>query len=443
MAAIDASIYEELVVESNDGVNSVDIRLGTVAIDYYEDIFSPTITTKITVVNTGDAVISAKDGKLKSIYNGLPLRGGERVSIKIAGNSDTNLGLDFATNPKDYLYVSSITNVISEPQRELFTLHLVSREAITNETTRVSKKYPTSSPISVSAEKIITEYLKPDKDSEIDTTTNDYGFIGNLRKPFTVLTWLASKAVPDITDGTAGFLFYQTQDGFKFKSIDKLISTKPIFEYVYTGANKNSAIENNDLKILSYTTNKNQNLLEKLRLGAYSSYRVGFNPLTGSFSEGANQNQASFGVNQYKNKTKNLGQEVKLPPISNDANVGLGDIPTRIISQLFDVGTVDKGVSLKPNADPFKYQSQSIMRYNLLFTQQLSMTIPLNTNLKAGDIISCKFPENTRDKEKTYDDEQSGLYMIKELCHHFDPDQSLTSMKLVRDTFGLYGTNNQ
>ena len=443
MAAIDASIYEELVVESNDGVNSVDIRLGTVAIDYYEDIFSPTITTKITVVNTGDAVISAKDGKLKSIYNGLPLRGGERVSIKIAGNSDTNLGLDFATNPKDYLYVSSITNVISEPQRELFTLHLVSREAITNETTRVSKKYPTSSPISVSAEKIITEYLKPDKDSEIDTTTNDYGFIGNLRKPFTVLTWLASKAVPDITDGTAGFLFYQTQDGFKFKSIDKLISTKPIFEYVYTGANKNSAIENNDLKILSYTTNKNQNLLEKLRLGAYSSYRVGFNPLTGSFSEGANQNQASFGVNQYKDKTKNLGQEVKLPPISNDANVGLGDIPTRIISQLFDVGTVDKGVSLKPNADPFKYQSQSIMRYNLLFTQQLSMIIPLNTNLKAGDIISCKFPENSRDKEKTYDDEQSGLYMIKELCHHFDLDQSLTSMKLVRDTFGLYGTNNQ
>ena len=442
MAAIDASIYEELVIESNDGVNSVDIRLGTASIDYYEDVFSPTITIKITVVNTGDAVIT-KSGKVKSIYNGLPLRGGERVSIKIAGNTETNSGLDFATTPADYLYVSSITNVISEPQREVFTIHLVSREAITNETTRVSKKYPTSSPISVSAEKIITEYLKPDKDSEIDTTTNDYGFIGNLRKPFTVLTWLASKAVPDITDGTAGFLFYQTQDGFKFKSIDKLISTKPIFEYVYTGANKNSAIENNDLKILSYTTNKNQNLLEKLRLGAYSSYRVGFNPLTGSFSEGANQNQASFGVNQYKDKTKNLGQEVKLPPISNDANVGLGDIPTRIISQLFDVGTVDKGVSLKPNADPFKYQSQSIMRYNLLFTQQLSMTIPLNTNLKAGDIISCKFPENTRDKEKTYDDEQSGLYMIKELCHHFDPDQSLTSMKLVRDTFGLYGTNNQ
>lgn len=440
MAAIDASIYEEIVIESNDGVNSVDIRLGTVSIDYYEDVFSPTITAKITVVNTGDAVVSVKDGKLKSIYNGLPLRGGERVSIKIAGNSDINQGLDFATSPKDYLYVSSITNVISEPQREVFTIHLVSREAITNETTRVSKKYPTSQAISISAEKIIKDYLKPDKDSDIDTTTNTYGFIGNLRKPFTVLTWLASKAVPDITDGTAGFFFYQTQDGFKFKSIDKLISTKPIFEYVYTGANNSGTLENNDLKILSYTTNKNQNLLEKLRLGAYSSFRVGFNPLYGSFTQ---INQGTFGINSYVGKTKNLGQEIKLPPIANDAGVGLGDIPTRIISQIFDVGTVDKGVSLKPNADPFKYQSQSIMRYNLLFTQQLSMTVPLNTNLKAGDIITCKFPENTRDKSKTYDEEQSGLYMIKELCHHFDTDQSLTSMKLVRDTFGLYGTNDQ
>jgi len=440
MAAIEASVYEELIVESNDGVNSVDIRLGTTSIDYYEDIFSPTITAKITVVNTGDAVISTKDGKLKSIYNGLPLRGGERVSIKIAGNSDTNKGLDFATNPKDYLYVSSITNVISESQRELFTLHLVSREAITNETTRVSKKYPTSSPISVSAEKIITEYLKPDKETEIDTTSNDYGFIGNLRKPFTVLVWLASKAVPDIADGTAGFLFYQTQDGFKFKSIDKLISAKSIFEYVYTDSNLNGSIENNDFKILSYTTNKNQNLLEKLRLGAFSSFRVGFNPLNGEFTQ---VNQGIFGINDYIGKTKNLGQEIQLPPISNDAGVGLGDIPTRTISQVFDVGTMDSGVSLKPNADPFKYQSQSIMRYNLLFTQQLSMTVALNTNLKAGDIISCKFPSNTRSKEKEYDDEQSGLYMIKELCHHFDPDQSLTSMKLVRDTFGLYGTNNQ
>jgi hypothetical protein len=104
---------------------------------------------------------------------------------------------------------------------------------------------------------------------------------------------------------------------------------------------------------------------------------------------------------------------------------------------------MEKDVSLKPNADPFQYQSQAVMRYNLLFTQTVQMTVPLNTNLKAGDIIECNFPKVSINEKPEYDDEQSGLYMIKELCHHYDNENSLTSMKLVRDTFGKYGTNNK
>ena len=243
--SIKKSIYEELILESNDQKRTVDIRTGTVSIDYYEDIFSPTITVKIQVGNTGDS-IQAQDnegnatGTFQSIYNGLPLRGGERVSLKIAGNSGTNPGLDFATDEKDYLYVSSIANVISESQREFFELNLVSREAITNETVRVPKKFTTGQSISDSAESIIKEYLKTDKIDKIDKTQNKYGFIGNLRKPFTVLVWLASKGVPDTSkkDATAGYVFYQTQDGFNFRSIDKLISQPSKATYIYSDVNR-------------------------------------------------------------------------------------------------------------------------------------------------------------------------------------------------------------
>ena len=31
----------------------------------------------------------------------------------------------------------------------------------------------------------------------------------------------------------------------------------------------------------------------------------------------------------------------------------------------------------------------------------------------------------------------SGSYIIKELCHHFEPNSSYTSLKLVRDNFGI------
>ena len=81
MQASDPSQYEEILIESNDQSNSVDLRLGVQSIDYYEDIFSPTITAKIVVTTTGNAVNG------KSIYNGLPLRGGERVSLKIKANT--------------------------------------------------------------------------------------------------------------------------------------------------------------------------------------------------------------------------------------------------------------------------------------------------------------------------------------------------------------------
>jgi hypothetical protein len=442
--SVKKSIYEELILESNDQKRTVDIRTGTVSIDYYEDIFSPSITAKIQVGNTGDS-IQAQDnegnatGSFQSIYNGLPLRGGERVSLKIAGNSNTNPGLDFATDEKDYLYVSSISNVISESQKEFFELNLVSREAITNETVRVPKKFPTSQSIDESVRSIITEYLKTDKIDAIDKTQNKYGFIGNLRKPFTVLVWLASKGVPESSkkDATAGYVFFQTQDGFSFRSIDNLISQPSKATYVYSDVNQTGYERDNDFSILQYTTNRNQNLIEKLRLGTYSSYRIVYDPLNFTFKE------STFKLENYAGESANLGQALELPKIANDSNQKLGDLPTRILSQVLDIGTVDKDISKDSNADPSKYQSQAIMRYNVLFTQTLSMTVPSNTNLRAGDIITCNFPKISREDGATYDDEQSGLYMIKELCHHFDTEGSYTSMTLIRDTFGRYATNTQ
>ena len=129
--------------------------------------------------------------------------------------------------------------------------------------------------------------------------------------------------------------------------------------------------------------------------------------------------------------------------VSSESNLSLGDLPSRFITQILDLGTLEKEVSTDQNSDPFKYQSQALMRYNVLFTQVIEMTIPSNTNLRAGDIIECQFPKISQGKKSEYDDDQSGLYMIKELCHHFDTSGSYTSMKIIRDTFGRNGTNTK
>ncbi len=437
MTAKSESILEVVTLEANDQSQDIDIRNGVMSIDYYEDIFSPTVTAKVVVYNTGDS-IEGKDGKLQSIYNGLPLRGGERLSLRIAPNTEENGGLDFSENYQDYLYVSSITNVITESKKETFTLNLVAREAITNETTRVPIKFPSSSTIDVSVKKILQNYLKTEKEIDADPASNAYAFIANMRKPFNIITWLASKAVSE--QGNAGFFFYQTQDGYQFKSIDNLINQEPKAEYTYTEVNMSDTERNNDFNIITYATNKNQNLLEKLRLGAYSSFVATYDPLRSEFNL---PQQAVFNYDDQKGP--NLGVKLQdskqLPTLDDTSEKTLDEIPSRVMTMVLDRGVLEKGIKTDTNADPMKYQAQSLMRYNTLNTQELHMQVPLNTNLRAGDTIKCMFPKVTS-QDEDIDDEMSGLYLIKELCHHFDTEKSQTSMLLLRDTFGLYGVNN-
>jgi len=443
MASSQSSNFEILILQSNDQQRTVDLRGGTISVSYYEDIFSPSITAKVQVVNTGDS-ISRTDGPRQSIYNGLPLRGGERLELKILDKGENKSGIDFSSDNQKHLYVSSITNIVSTPQTESFTLNLSPKESFSNETTRVQRKY--ANPIHTTVKQILKNVIHTSnfKSKNIEEAQNKYSFIGNMKKPFTVLVSLAAKAVPSSgKSATAGFVFYQTQDGFNFKSIDGLIKQKPKATYYYTEVNQTETDVNNDFKILNYYTERNQNLIQKLRLGSYASQRMFFNPLNFSFTS---PEEGKFEINKYKNGLNNLGTpgKLELPKMDQGSDVSLGEVPTRILSGIVDIGTMEKDVSLKaakeesknPNGNPSDYMAQSIMRYNMLFTQSINMMISCNTNLRAGDVIECEFPKIGEGPDER-DTEQSGLYMIKELCHHFEKNKSYTSMKLIRDNFGI------
>ena len=433
MAAVDKSLYEKFIIESVNRAKTADISAGVVGFSYFEDVFSPMITARVVVANTGNA-IEGEDGKIQSLYNGFPLRGGERMQIKIAGNSQDNDGLEF----NDF-YVGSITDVMIDSGRELFTLNLISREAITNETIRVGKKFPSSQKISDSVGDICKNYLSSDKLYDVDETQNPYGFYGNMRKPFTVLTMLASKSVPGNVSGkdaTAGYFFFETKQGFRFKSIDSLIRTPPYPEkYVYAPGIIDTDDTTKDFKILEFKTTRNQNLIENLERGAYCSNRTYLNPLTFEYTP---TTQKIFKFEDYSGKIENLGEyiDVVLPSLSANDNRTLASVPSRYICGILDIGTTDTKVSQVGNADPAKIHSQAMMRYNTLFTQILTMTIPLNTNLTAGDILNCEFPRIDQQERKEPDEVQSGLYLVKKLTHFFDSKGSYTKLQLVRDTNG-------
>ena len=172
----------------------------------------------------------------------------------------------------------------------------------------------------------------------------------------------------------------------------------------------------------------------------YSSFHVEFDPATMSFTP---LSKGTFSmVNQILKygDLRTLGTTPELPKIVNDEGVNISEMPSRIFSSVKDSGVIEQGgISPEANATPSEYQRESLLRYNLLFNQVVNMTVPSNTNLAVGDCLNIHLVNTSEGAD--YDREQSGLYMIKELCHSFDASRSLTTLKLVRDTYGLYSKN--
>lgn len=437
MAASDAVLYEKFIIESTDGERTVDLKEGVVFFSYFENIFSPHLTAKVQISNTGNTV-EGEDGVMTSVYNGLPLVGGERVIIKISGNSPTNEGLDFSDSPEKYFYVSSISNIFIDAERESFTLNLISREALTNETTRVGRKYSSSQKISDSVQDILKKYIKTEKELSISETANPYGFIGNLKKPFTIITWLAAKAVSSKKGSGTGFLFYETQSGYNFSSIDDMIAEEPYEnDYVYNPGIVNDRDPNKDFKIREATLGS-KDVLEKLQRGGYASQRFYINPV--SFK--INRKTVFIGTD-YMEKLPNLGEKNTNFFSFDKREKSISELPSRIFSAVLDVGTLEKNAKLTGwndpsllNADPEKIHSQSMIRYQQLKTEVMSIQIPVNMNLTAGSVIRCNFPRIDTQKRKEPDQNQSGLYMITKICHFFNKNESVSQIEMIRDTKG-------
>ena len=94
-------------------------------------------------------------------------------------------------------YVKKIENYASDGIKETFTMQLISREGLTNETTRCERKYQKLT-IDQHVTSILKDVLRTNnyETKNIEKTSNTYSFIGNQKKPFYILSWLLPKGIP-------------------------------------------------------------------------------------------------------------------------------------------------------------------------------------------------------------------------------------------------------
>ena len=400
----------------------------TVAFDYYESILSPNVTATMAVIDTGGSVSYAKDydkqERVGSIYNALPLTGREELKFKIR----STLGLlDFSRKP---LFVNAAVNPDQNSQRESIMLSLFSEGAKLNSESTVIRKYQGN--IGDSVKTLINQFLTGKSDrvkiNEIQNTANAYNFVGNSKSVFEVCCNLGSKSVA--AKNSVGFFFFETQDGFNFKSIDSLVS-KPISQTYFKSEvlRENMDDPKNDFKILSSTIRKNANVLNAMDAGVFYTRNIYFDPKT--FEETEIEYKFTDGK-----LVKSLGKSAEAP----DVNAF-----TKTHYTMLDIGTLEPTVTGSDNNDPKEYQAEAAMRYNILFSQLVDIQVPCNPNLRAGDTIRCEFEMVTQSEKEqgSIDPVQSGKYLIVDLCHHYEPTRSITSLTLARDSYGLYTNKNK
>ena len=432
------SIPKTITITSNeDKSKTADLVGGLISIAYFENLMSDTLRATITFTDTGTG---SSDKIKESILEGLPIVGQEKVVLKFEDNNKVAIG----DKPELVMYVNKITPDSDDTRKTQIQLDLVSAEFIRNEKTRITKRY--DGKISDHVKQLLTEGncigLKTKKDiSDIDETLNNYNYIGNNKKPFYIINWLSRKAISAQNQKkgkSAGYFFFETADGFHFKSIDSLFAQEQKKSIIF---NETPGIpEGYDLKALEYSKDNNVNVQNKLKMGAFSTRTVLFDPFT-TYYEVVTPNAAT------NEDDLKLGGK-KLPKLNEEFDCpGANKEFTRTTYYLLDKGTLATGDTTqqleKKDEQNFEYKeilNQSIMRYNQFFASTSNVTIPGDFSLHAGEMVYLDVPQLEEKKAENVSKQNSGLYIIAGLTHYIHVTEgTFTKLSLARDSFGKTG----
>ena len=439
-----------LITSAKNPGESVNLTGGMIRFMYYESLLSNTIKATYTYSDSGNTANNAKTGSncknTGTAMEKLPIVGGEVASIKVTDNRGNSL--EFSPENNNPLIVNKPTPFDDKTTKSAVQLQFTSKEYLENEIldNRVVKCY--EGKISEHIDKLVKENLNTDKSIDIEETgAKNYNFIGNTRKPFYCINNLSTRAVPqgnDKSGNSAGFLFWETADGYHFKSLDTLLGQKKKKSIVYNETPDNGNIPAGyDLKALEYSRDSANNVQGKMMMGAFSNQIATFDLYNPDFNEEELSSEKG-GESKGSQDTLTLAGE-ELPLYNKDYYV-----PTRLSWSVLDTGSQPGGTteeqldkSKEENFDLKNIFNQSIMRYNQLFSSTVTVTVGGDFSLHAGDAIFIDGP--TLKAETTSNDDidrkDGGVYIISDLAHYISPKETYTKMSLIRDSTGRKGNH--
>lgn len=386
----------------------IDLKKLMVEMSIYEDLYSFSMS----------GYISLRDAQ--GFIELLQLTGNEFIKIDFGKmkNAPNNIVQTFK------VYKVGNRKPDGNQNTENYTIYFCSEELMLSEQTKISQSYK-GKKISEIVTDIISNKLKTpsSKIGKIEDTTGVYDIVVPRLKPFEAISWVSLYARPTATNLVgADMLFFETSNGYNFRSLQSLYS-EPIYStYKHQPQNLDYSMQSFQDKVtsvLKYELVKSYDSLNDTSAGAFANRLVSIDPLTRTFKT------TDFNLTKYRGESKSLNSGAPTNIVKNrlgvaqdqsyNANfkVSISNSNQTNVKYIKDrEGSTIKDMFIE-TIIPMRTAQLSLANYTVL-----KLSIPGDPGITVGrtiqfDVLSLK----PTDKEKGADKFYSGKYLVTAVRH--------------------------
>jgi hypothetical protein len=239
---------DDLTVTSQRG--SLTLTSSFVSASVYESIFTPGMVADVVVLDTDDQL-----GQLKIV-------GDESVTLSFKPPGGITANYKFA------LHALDDNKPTGSQKGKIYTLKLVSEEALHAKTNNVQKSY--KGQISEAVKDIHKNYMKSEKRLDVEETKGTQHLVLGHHNPLKAVDLVRKRSVSS-ENKSSSFIFFETRENeeqiFKFATIEKLFQGEIVKEFKQSDAINNNLYNKEDNNILAYEVPKQASSTDRIEQG--------------------------------------------------------------------------------------------------------------------------------------------------------------------------------
>ena len=394
-----------VTIEGNDVVGLMQM------ISIFESIYSPVITGSIVLLDTDGSDFISK----------YEIEGSEEIEFDFTNANDEQLTFKGVLN--------GLRNKAVKNQTNMYTFDFTSEQVRKNEEKFVTKRFKNKDPKAVVEEMI--ELLGGETD-KVEGDGLPMSFLGSRKRPTDIIKYALTHGVTqdssssekgknreESSKGTTGFACWQTLDGYRFNSIDKILKGEggnDVGAFTHQLQNHGVSMKEAMTSIVDYDFKQIGDIQSKMRSGAFRNVVISFDIDKGLYKEFEYEDEENMTEKQKKAVTKPTRYMWK--PYVNER---FENQCTKAKDNEHDQGR--------------RYLAQNNVRQNTFADQFGNFTLPPSFKIRAGDYFEAKIPKVESVGEGGYNEKHSGRYVIKQVGHHIMNDgHAYTRVQTIRST---------